>query len=224
MPTLKFRLDPTGFPMLWVEAIRAYMHWTPVTKIQFEYFLCAVPDSHFDASWYDEVLTLNPRVTPAAMRASNYWNALLSGIKPSEAQRFVRWYGEGYMLPTLDDWFAAYNMLKALPPEPATVIDEMGNLRDRARQLLTRMETASRAALAEVGYDRTLADQMLMRMGVLEWVEYRHREHEWGGMGETYPRFHGLLFRPDDGKPSTPNNPEADRLKHYGFRLIWREG
>ncbi len=222
MTTLKFRLDNVNFPMVWVEKIKAYIHWIPVTKIQFEYFLCAVTDSHFNSNWYDEVLSLNPRITPSSVRANNYWNALLSGIKPSEVQRYTRWCGPGYTIPTLGDWFAAYTFLKSLPTEPISVIEQLEGMRERTCQLLTHLDAATQTALTEAGYERTLADQMMMRLGLLEWVEYQRTG--WGGMGEVNPRFHGMLFRPDDGKPSTPTNPEADRLKHYGFRLIWREG
>ena len=223
MSTLKFTLDPTGFPMMWVNAINAYMHWMPVSKIQFEHFLCATPDSHFDENWYDQIISLNPRVTPGSIRPDNYWQALLSGVTPSEVLRFARWCGDDYRVPTLDDWFGAYTALKALPPESPEVINDMGNLRDRVRTLLTRLDAASSTALLRVGYERTLADQMLMRLGVIEWVECHEQHYQWGGMGETDSRFQGSLFTPDHGQPSIPNNPDTDRLHYYGFRLIRRD-
>ncbi len=34
--------DPLGFPMVWIEEIGAFMHWLPVTKVQFEKFIAAV--------------------------------------------------------------------------------------------------------------------------------------------------------------------------------------
>jgi hypothetical protein len=222
MAELKFKLDPTGFPMVQVGAIDAYMHWAPVTKIQFEYFLCAVPDSHFDANWYDEVLFLNPRVTPGEIRADNYWNAFLTGITPSEARRFARWFGPEYTIPTLEDWFVAYSALKALPPVPSSVVDNMGDLHERIRTVLVRLDTASRMAMENLGYERTLADQMLLRWGVMEWVECTDRRFEWGGMGRTLRSFYGGLFNPDSGQPSIPTNPDTERLYPYGFRLVWR--
>jgi len=222
MASLRFELDRAGFPMVWVDAINAYVHWIPVTKVQFEYFLCAVPDSHFDAGWYDEILYLNPRVAPNEIRADNYWNAFLTGVMPSEVQRYARWCGDEYTVPTLNDWFAAYTALKALPPEPLSAFDSMGEVRERVRTVLTRLDSASRIALKEAGYERTLADQMLMRMGVMEWVECRGRHFQWGGMGETFSSFYGGLFTPDHGQPHVPNNPETERLHAYGFRLIWR--
>ncbi|MCP4124894.1 MAG: hypothetical protein GY751_24395 [Bacteroidetes bacterium] len=222
MTELKFKSDASGFPMVWIDDIEAYIHWLPVTKIQFEYFLCAAPDTRFDASWYDEVLSLNPRISPSEIKASNYWNTLLTGIMPSEVQRFARWCGDGYMIPTLKDWFEAYQFLKTLPPESPDIIDKMGELNERVKAVLTHLDSASGKAIQETGYERTLADQMLMRMGAMEWVECPDQRFEWGGMGQTHPSFYGSLFTPDHGQPSRPNNPEENRLHSYGFRLIRR--
>ncbi len=223
MTELIFKIDKSGFPMVRIDEIEAYIHWLPITKVQFEYFLCAVPDSRFDANWYDEVLALNQRVSPNGIRANNYWKALLSGIMPDEAQRFARWCGNGFTIPTLKEWFEAYQYLKALPPKSPEIIEEMGALRERVKTVLTRIESVSDKAIRETGYDRTLADQMLMRMGVMEWVECPDHRFDWGGMGQPHPTFHGGLFTPDHGQPSVPNNPDKERLYNYGLRLIWRE-
>ena len=222
MTTDQFVFDRAGFPMIWVEAIDAHMHWMPVTKIQFEYFLCDEPDSHFNAKWYDDVLYLNPRITPNAIRRNNYWEAFLTGIMPSEAQRFARWCGNQYAIPTLGEWYEAYQALKARPANPE-IISAMMDLHGRRRSVLEQLASASDMAFREMRYtNRTLADQMLMRMGVMEWVECRNRHFQWGGMGETHPDFYGGLFTPEHGDPHTPNNPEADRLRAYGFRLVRR--
>lgn len=220
MKELKFTLDPSGFPMVWIESIKAYMHWLPVAKIQFEHFLCASPDSYFDANWYEEVLSLNGRISPGEIRSDNYWKAFLSGIKPSEAKRFARWCGKDYSLPTLSEWFDAYKALKELPLEPVEIIDRMGELKDRVRTLMQRLDQASGAS-RRIEH-RTLADQMLMRLGVMEWVECTGQRSQWGGMGQTPPAFYGSLFSPDHGQPGIPNNPEDHRLHPYGFRLIRR--
>ncbi len=221
MTDLQFRLDKTGFPMVWVDAIDAYIHWIPATKIQFEYFLSAAPDSHFDAAWYDEILNLNPRISPGHMRLDNYWKAFLSGIRPAEVLRFARWNGEGYQIPSLDEWFSAYKSLKTMLPE-TDALAQMGELEARVKKLLTRLNDISRRVISELNYEWTLADQMLMRMGVMEWVESQNQRYRWGGMGETYPKFRSNLFIPDHGQPSVPNNPEQSRLSYYGFRLLWR--
>lgn len=223
MSPKQFELDPAGFPMIWVQAIDAYIHWMPATKIQFEYFMCSAPDSHFDARWYDEVLDLNPRAAAGDLRSTNYWNAFLTGITPSEAQRFANWCA-GSCIPSLDEWFTAYRALKAQPPllDPLAAMDSLG-LRDRTRSLLSRLESLGRSVTKEIGgYDRTLADQMLMRLGVMEWVECSSQRARWGGMGETHTTFHGSLQTPDHGQPMVPINPDVNRLGYFGFRLIRR--
>src|SRR4051794_29027663 len=121
MENLKFRLDDrTGFPMLHLPELNGYLHWLPVTKIQFEYFICDEPDDHFGEQWYAEIRRQNPRVSPNDVRAENYWHAFLTGITPQEARRFARWSGADYALPTLDEWCTAWQTLKrygAVPRE-----------------------------------------------------------------------------------------------------------
>lgn len=213
-------LDNAGFPMVWVEPIGAYIHWLPVTKIQFEYFLSDTTDPTFDAAWYDRLLALNPRTSAGDLRSGNYWQALLSGIQPAEAQQFARWCGEDYSLPTLDQWFGAFKALRAAAPLPAAEIDQLPCRTERGRAVLRQLEAATAAAAKHAA--RTRADQMLLRYGVMEWVEHRNDRFRWGGMGETPPDFYPQLFTPDSGVPARPTHPEKDRLGHYGFRLVRR--
>ena len=63
-PPLKIT-DPVGFPMIWIEEIGAFMHWLPVTKIQFEKFVASSSGGFFDDAWYRRILDLNPRVATA---------------------------------------------------------------------------------------------------------------------------------------------------------------
>lgn len=218
----KFRKDKTGFPMFWVEKVGVYLHWLPVTKIQFEFFMCDAPDNRFDATWYDTLLQLNNRVSPGSIRLNNYWRAFLTGITPGETLAFARWCGEGYHIPTLAEWNEVYKVLRVEPPI-ANALAEMGSLdlSPRITTLLQKIEYVSTQAPSEYGYDRTLADQMLMRLGVMEWIESDNLQHRWGGMGETYSSFHSSLFTPNNGQPQAPKDPETQRLSYYGARLIW---
>jgi hypothetical protein len=184
-----FEYDRAGFPMLWLEDLGAFVHWLPVTKIQCEHFLCDVTDSSFDAAWYDQLLALNPRVSPKEIDERNYWRAIVTGVQPAEAERFARWCGEGYSLPTLSEWCDVYAACKAA---------------------------------ARMGTPQMRADQMLMRLGAMEWVEDVADGYRWGGMGRLHPDFHGLLFTPDHGRSARPTRPEIDRLSYYGFRLLRR--
>ncbi len=219
MTTPTFILDRAGFPMLWVEAIRAYIHWYPLTKIQAEYFLCSTTDSQFDEEWYDNLLYLNPRVTPTEISDNNYWNAFLTGILPHEAQQLAQW--AQCSIPTLDEWLTAYRTLKQ-QPELNDAFAGMGDLSERTRTLLERVDAASRKVAAHEGLTRTHADQLLMRLGVMEWIDCPNSRVRWGGMGKPAKRFRGGLFSPDHGQPHELLDPETDRASYYGLRLIRR--
>ncbi|HXM70632.1 MAG TPA: hypothetical protein VN970_05820 [Thermoanaerobaculia bacterium] len=214
-----YEYDRAGFPMLWLEELGAFVHWLPVTKIQCEHFLCDVTDSSFDAPWYDQLLALNPRVSPKEIDERNYWRAIVTGVQPTEAERFARWCGEGYSLPTLRQWCDAYAACKEVPAQDIVWPD---SLPARVRTLLARTDLAWRKAAARMGTPQTRADQMLMRLGAMEWVEDVADGYRWGGMGRLHPDFHGLLFTPDHGRSARPTRPEIDRLSYYGFRLLRR--
>jgi hypothetical protein len=223
--TLDFVRDKANFPMVWVGEIDAYIHWLPVTKVQFETFMCAAPDTRFDEGWYESALELNGRTTPGAVRQNNYWQAILTGIYPSEAQKYAAWCGDNYDIPTQDEWFAAYNALKQVNEIKIDFADHMPHLSDRARLLIKRMDAASkRVASTLMIPDRRVTHQMLMRYGVMEWVNNPNARHgqEWVGAGEPNREFHNLAIAVERGQTNQPMNPTSTRMKHYGFRLIRR--
>jgi hypothetical protein len=218
---LRFEIDSTGFPLLWVEAIAAWMHWLPVSKLQFERLSRQAPDRGFDAAWYDHLLALSPSVAPARVHSENYRNALLTGILPSEAQRFAAWLGEGFAVPTLDQWLLAWSALASQPAErdlPAALAFHLG---EPVRTLLTRIDSALAVTAARARRYRTLADQMLLRWGVLEWVEQQGYPARWVGIGEPPRLARGVRVSPERG-PVRPDRPEAFRSYLFGFRLIRR--
>lgn len=215
-------LDPTGFPMVWVEEIGAYIHWLPVTKVQFEYFLCAAGDGQPDAAWYDEILTLNGRVSPAQVRGHNYWQAFITGVLPGEAKQFARWCGRHYELLSSDEWLAAFRALEKRAPLELDDLLALDGLNERARILVQWLEHAPQAALNRLGYQRTRAEQALLRLGVLEWVNLSGEPGQWGVLGELNPGFRSLLFSPIAGEVRVPKDPEGQRSAYHGFRLKWR--
>ena len=214
--------DRAGFPLLWVEETDTYLHWLPVSKVQFEYFLCAATDSRLDDKWYEQILGLNPRITPAGIRVRNYWKSFLTGVLPDEARRFSRWCGEEYEIPSLEDWFATYKVLRGKEPLDIRWKEELPNLKPRALRIIENVEKASISLAKSARRSRSLADQMLMRYGVMEWVELQGGRQSWGGMGELVNDFAGLLFHPDNGQPALPRNPEVERVQYFGFRLMRR--
>jgi hypothetical protein len=214
--------------MIWVEAVRAYLHWVPVTKVQFEYFLCDRPNSRFDQTTYDTLLSLNERCSPREVQAKDYWRAFLTGIKPDEAQLFADWCRDeskdtsvvDFILPTREKWFEAYTALKAMPPIPLEEELKGLPLKPRAKTILERLETAATPQRQDAS--RTLADQMLLRLGVMEWVRCEDKQRPWGAYGQPSRKFCSQLYNLDAGKPQFVPNVDK-RMGAYGFRL-WRPG
>lgn len=214
----RLHLDRTGFPMVWREEVAAYVHWVPVTKVQFEYFICDAPDAHFDSTWYDEILDLNPRVTPGEVSVGNYWRSFLTGLRPSEAQRFASWSGDGYRLPTDSEWSTLYGRLRAQPAETLSTLERLDTPNQRARTLLERFSHVAQASLQ--GQAPSLASQMLFRFGALEWVQVGRPPAAWGLRGEPLPAFCGNLEVLD--RPAEPlGATESTRYAAAGFRLLY---
>lgn len=218
----QIELDKTGFPMIWIQEVKKYLHLIPVTKIQFEIFMCDTPHPKFDGEWYiGKILNLNPRVSPNAIEGNNYWGVFMTGIKPDEIVSFIRWCdtdGNKYVIPDVDLWNEIFNIVKKKPP-----IDNLESIRglsDRSRVIMGRLDKVNRQKAESINRKYTLADQMIMRYGVMEWVTNLSQVQEWAGLGEPHPEFHPVLKSVDDGVPELPKDPYTDRLDYYGFRLL----
>ena len=222
METDHVRHDPVGFPMVWVPDIRAFVHCLPVTKIQFEQFLCDARDGHFNAPWYDEALRLNPRTTARRIVAGNYWNAFLTGILPFEAERFAAWCGEGYRLLEEGEWQSFFGTMKLWNIRSLADLGILSGLGPRQRELIESIEKSVEEVCTASGEKCDLEVRMLLRLGVMEWVSIRGREdHRWGGVGEPHPTFCGNLFSPEKGELILLREPESRRLPSFGFRLAF---
>jgi len=227
MAAKRFRKDRAGFPEMLVylpDDRKAYVHWLPVTKIQFEYFLCDRPGVGFNQGRYEELLGANDRISPREVTADNYWMAFLTAILPEEAQTFAGWCGEGgeapYVVPSAKEWFDTYQGLKGQPPlSPEALLAEWDalQLKPRLRTLIENVERAAAQVQSRLGA-RTLADQLLLRQGVLEWVGCPNHVSGWGILGQPNRRIRSGLFNIDAGQPTHPSPRE--RFSAHGFRLI----
>jgi hypothetical protein len=220
MKDTKIRHDPAGFPLIWVPEIGLYVHGLPITKMQFECFLCDTNDGHFDERWYEEIRLLNPRISARRVWSGNYWNAFLTGILPSEAERFAAWCGSGYRLLHISEW---HHLYQALGKWSLATLEESGLLTDLAphhRELISQVEHAVEDACAQTGDRCRMAERMLMRLGVIEWASLEgHSPKLWAGLGEPHPSFCGNLFAPAKKDLVQPADGETQRLASFGFRL-----
>lgn len=218
--------DRVGFPMVWVNCLKGYVHLLPVTKIQFEYFLWDTPASTLDQTWLDRIYKLNERITPKKINNRNYWRAFMSGIAPAEAEKFAAWSGGSdenvqYSLPSDVEWRDAYNEMLLSPSIPPDEFeDNPGRISPRVLLLLRRLYD-------EVKHE-TLADQMLFDGGVLEWVQATNSTNgcDYAAHGQTSRSWSysgNYLIRPFPVR-SVPKGPDdnSDRAAIHGFRLLRR--
>lgn len=211
-------LDKTGFPMVWVEAIDAYMHWLPVTKIQFERFICDRPSTRFDWSWYEEVTENNPRIPPQKITIDNYWQAFMTALQPSEVRIFSEFCGAEYEIPTIEQWDRAFSEARSTDPMEWLSFDEL-DLTHRARTVLERMRDLANTDLKG---EPSQAKQMLMIWGVMEWVSVNKGEVAWAGKGLPNKSFHSRMGTPREPHVKEMLQPDARRMKDFGCRLIRR--
>jgi len=137
-------------------------------------------------------------------------------VLPAEALAFAKWAGEGFRLPTLEEWRKIYLEL-ALSNYSSTELDALlapGDTRGRclsedAREVLT-------ALLAESG-PCSLFRLTLLDGGVVEWVQ---RSDRWTGLGCPRPEFQPHLWNPLDNDVVPLR--EDERVKYFGFRLVRR--
>lgn len=219
--------DRARFPMIWVESVQAHLHFLPVTKIQFEYFLWDSASSSLDQAWLDRMYKLNPRVSPRQVDPRNYWRAFMTGVAPIEAEMYAQWCAGPeeevrYSLPTAADWQKAYKELQ----------ERDANTWDPAclEQSPARAQTLFSQLLACPARRTKLADLMFFDGGVLEWVDTtgeRSFGGEWGGYGQTHRNFvsSGPCLNRLFPVKAVPKSPEdnAGRGAYYGFRLLRRE-
>jgi hypothetical protein len=202
--------------------VNAYVQWFPMTKIQLEYFLSSTNDAMFDEAWYYQINSFNSRISPNQVRSGNYWQTLATGLLPREALRVAIWYGRGYDLPTVAEWQHIYAAADQVFADKAHVhqIASLPDIKERPRRLIERIDGILPADGGALG-GRTLADQMMLRQGVMEFVYEGDERNTFAGLGQTNGSFVGSLMPPDEAQRLT-NPTEGTRMKHYGFRLIRR--
>lgn len=205
---MEFSYDRTGFPLIPLIRKGLEVHLLPVTKMQFEAFLAE--SQEFGDTCYEEMLALNPRVPYQTFTSETREQLFLTGILPDEAVAFARWMGEGFTLPTVEEWRAIYEEL-ALGLDPKyDAFDLAAHCPEGAcGVILQRL-----AALCDLD---SLFELSLMQGGIVEWVK---QKRTYAGLGSPRPEFHPNLWdsRRDIVKPVDTNV----RIRYFGFRLIRR--
>jgi hypothetical protein len=204
-----WRVDASGYPLIFVEPLGAYVQLFPVTKPQFEKFIVSGKQRELDDEWYEEILTLNPRASYISPDMPAHERLFMTGITPDEALAFGRWLGRDYQLLTAEEWYACYEWFAdqsapAVPPDLSELLSQ---------DALVIWETIGGLWL-ERHHESNLRELSLMTQGILEWVI--ERPGRYCGLGE--PAASKFQRRAND-----PVRPVGQRrLKNLGFRLRMR--
>lgn len=206
----KWRVDSSGYPLIYVEPLDAYVQLFPVSKPQFEKFIASDKHPEFDDRWYEGILALNPRASYRSPDAPEERERLfLTGITPQEVSAFGRWMGREYALLTTEEWRTCYEWFggQAATPVPS---DLSGRLSPDALAIWDTVE----GEWLDHHPQSSLRELSLMAGGVLEWVVERTGRH--CALGEPA----GSKIQKRFDEPLRPFG--GGRLRNLGFRLRTR--
>jgi hypothetical protein len=201
----QWQVDESGYPLILVEPLKAYVHLFPITKTQFEKFMVSGRKPGFGDEWYTELLELNPRVSYRSADILSPDGLFMTAVTINEAYDFSRWLGRNYRFLTADDWAICSNWFAA---------QDAASLPDDLRKCLSP-DAAAIWDLVETQWlygHPTLQDLSLMNRGILEWVI--ERPGRYCGVGEPA----SSKLQRNAGDPVRP----LGRLKNLGFRLCAR--
>ncbi len=211
---MQWSFDKTGFPLIYVSQL--YVQLLPVTKVQFERFLAEF--QKFGDSWYENILSINSRVSYRTFTSENREKLFITGILPSEIMFFIKWIGNNFRLPTLKEWREIYYELKKIPFK-RKILEEI-ILQSKSIQARTIIERLLEQLTYEVIYktprrELNWLDVTMMYYGLVEWVREGDR---YIGVGVPRPSFYPNLWDPlrDIVQPLKEN----ERLFYFGFRLV----
>lgn len=202
----EWRVDATGYPLVFVEPLGAYVHLFPVTKPQFEKFISSGGRREYGDEWYEKILALNPRASYRSPDVPTREQVFMTGVTPEEALAFGHWLGRDYALLTAQEWDICHKWFgeQAVLPTPQ---DLCGPLSQDASAIWEMVE----GEWLEQDSQTNLGKLSLMTQGILEWVV--ERTGRYCGLGE--PAGSKLHRRAED-----PVRPVGQgRLRNLGFRL-----
>lgn len=199
---MQVEVDKTGFPWVVAEEIGlAFLLW-PVSKVQFERFMSE--SNRYGDRWYEELLSLNPRLSYRHFSPEIYERIFIAGVLPEEAIDFGNWLGGKADLPTVQEWRSIYRFLQGrwrYPDPPATLSPAASTLWKELQRCV-----------------QTVVEFALMQGGMVEWVK---AEKQFVGLGSPRASFHPNAWDPltDTVKPL-----KRGRIPFFGFRLVRRLG
>lgn len=222
---LEISSDQTGFPLFRIEGNSTWLHWFPVTKLQFELFLADSSDAYFTAQVYEDICQCNRRESPQNLAPDNFWAGFVTGVLPREVEAFAQWLGPGYRVPSISEWRTIYESLKDALLEPeGWELKLPSGIPPRRALLIRTLDQIARVAdssILKASDSLRLVDQLFLRGGVVEWTRDVEDSSDWRGLGEPHPSFGGQLVSRNN--PVEPQDAQGVRVPHFGFRLLRHE-
>lgn len=200
-------LDPTTFPVLAVPAAGLAVGLLPVARAQFDYLL-GHPHA-FPADALADIDAVSPRASWRHVPPDRPEGVFLSGVQTDEAERFARWLGDGWRLPTAAEWRAADAAVSRLGADVSAFREAVDDPRvhPAARSILNWSLGRGSPSAARAG---------LWADGLLEWVTHPGSGH--GLYGRPRPGLLSLVLNPQLHDPARPTAP--GRHPGFGVRLV----
>jgi len=140
----------------------------------------------------------------------NYERLFITGVYPDEVLSFSKWFGDGYRIPTVNEWRKAYTSLSSLNGE----LEMPEDLSEPAETIWKKIHGFPETSLS-------LTKFSLMQWGTVEWV--MKNEEEFAGIGHPRHEFKCNCSNPlTDLVEKIKKNTTYPRkgYRHCGFRLI----
>ena len=173
-------LDETGFPLIKSSSWDFFISIYPVSKYQFESFLCKCPRrirTIYTDSWYRQLLNKNPRCAWHAVN-NEPWRHFLSGESPEYFEEFINYCGRGMRLPTIAEW------------------RQLLNVERQICENLEKLRQACQEAVLPVRYWLQQGLCILTSEGMLEFVQAQASSTT-TIIGRPFTAYHSNLWAPD---------------------------
>ena len=202
-----------GIPFLRIQQLNISIQYLPVTKTQFEYFLCERQDPDFDEGQYLNILEYSPRISPRKINPENYEQTFITALTFKQMDKFRERLGESYDYLKVEEWNEIVKFLNNHPinDQVLKAILEQQGIPKRSKEILSKLQEI---VLQKGGSNLTMANQLLLRKGINEWIRDPDSSSLYSFMKE--------IGRDSRSVEKVPLRTLEIGVPNIGFRLIKR--